>query len=170
MNEIVIRRIGPSDGAVLRRVRLQALEADPTSFGSTYEREAAFTDETWAASAARNASGDEMAILLALRHEEAVGLVGAWRDDDRADLFHIFTMWVAPETRRRGIGRRLLDAIEEWIASCGGTSAQLFVTDTATAAAQLYDRAGYARDGTVVASEHTPGLTEISMVKDLGNR
>ena len=43
----VVRRISPDDAELLRVVRLRALETDPLSFGSTYEREAAYPDERW---------------------------------------------------------------------------------------------------------------------------
>ncbi len=44
---VVIRRIERPDLGVVRELRLRALKTDPTSFGSTYEREAAFAAEVW---------------------------------------------------------------------------------------------------------------------------
>ena len=143
----MIRRVEPSDSALLRRVRLRALATDPASFGSTHEREAAFPDQTWAERAARGAAGDDATTLLAIQNDESVGIVTAMRDETRRQLFYVVGMWVAPEARRKGIGRRLLNGIEEWIASCGGTSTQLSVTNAATAAMPLYKSAGYKPDG-----------------------
>ena len=167
VSEILIRRIAPSDSAILRRVRLRALATDPASFGSTYEREAAFPDQTWAERAARSAAGDDAATLLAISGDEPIGIVTAMRNETQKQLFHVVGRWVAPEARREGIGRGLLNAIEGWIASCGGTSAHLSVTDAATAAMRLYASTGYRPDGTSAASRHTPGLTEISLLKQL---
>jgi ribosomal protein S18 acetylase RimI-like enzyme len=76
-------------------------------------------------------------------------------------------MWVAPEARGAGIGRRLLDAVEGWIASCDGRSVQLSVADTALAARRLYETAGYEPDGDAADSPHTPGVTHLSLRKDL---
>ena len=81
VSEIVIRRVSPSDPALLRRVRLRALLTDPASFGSTYQREAAFPDQTWTERATRGSVGDDASTLLALRDEEPVGLVTAVRDE-----------------------------------------------------------------------------------------
>ena len=148
-------------------MRLRALSTDPASFGSTLEREAAYDDEQWEEWAVGDAEGDELATLLALRGGEPVGIVAAYRDDGNPQLFAIFSMWVAPEIRGEGIGRRLLAEIEAWIVAAGGTSAQLSVTDAAGAARRLYESAGYECDGRSAESRHTPGLTEIGLRKRL---
>ena len=74
-------------------------------------------------------------------------------------------MWVAPEARGRGVGRRLLAEIEAWIASCGGVTVQLSVTNEAAAARRLYEAAGYEADGAVEDSPHTPGVLHTSLTK-----
>src|SRR2546428_11156264 len=42
-----VRRLGPEDWQLYRRVRLDALKEAPYAFGSTYEREVEFDDATW---------------------------------------------------------------------------------------------------------------------------
>jgi GNAT superfamily N-acetyltransferase len=165
--DTVIRRVDPTDSALIRDVRLRALATDPASFGSTYEREAAFPDESWAEWASGDAEGDEMATLLALRGSEPVGIVATYRDENEQKVFHVIAMWVAPELRREGVGGRLLEEIESWITSSGGTVAQLSVTDAAAAARRLYESAGYEADGDCAESRHTPGLIEVSLRKQL---
>ena len=167
MSELVVRRVDPSDVPAVKRLRLRALATDPASFGSTHEREAAFPERTWAERVERSSAGDEASTLLAFRGDEPVGLVTAIRDEVQQDLFHVFGMWVAPEARREGIGRRLLDEIEGWIVSCGGTGVQLSVTDAAPAARRLYESAGYEPDGSALKSGHTAGLIEIGLRKRL---
>ena len=162
-----IRRVRPADGVLVMTVRLAALQADPLSFGATYAHEAAFEATQWDEWAAGDAAGKEMATLLALEGETPVGIVAAYRDTAEEQLFHVFSMWVAPEVRRTGLGRRLLGAIEAWIAECGGTRAQLSVADTALAAARLYETNGYEPDGEQTASPHTPGVIHISLHKQL---
>ena len=165
----MIRRIGASEASVLRSIRLRSLATDPASFASTHAREAAFADDEWTDWAAGDASGDEMTTLLAMRSGgEPVGLVAAYRDQVQPDLFHVIAMWVAPEARRQGIGRRLLAGIEEWIALCGGRSIQLSVADQALAALHLYGAAGYRPDGERSPSSHTPGVSYVSLRKAIG--
>lgn len=77
MASTLIRRVESTDSAVIREVRLRALATDPSSFGSTYEREAMFPDAIWAEWASGDADGEEMATLLAIRGDKAVGIVAA---------------------------------------------------------------------------------------------
>jgi ribosomal protein S18 acetylase RimI-like enzyme len=165
----VIRRIGASEAAVVRAVRLRSLATDPPSFASTHAREAAFAEQEWSDWAAGDSSGEEKTTLLALAGSEPVGLVAAYRDEQQPRLFHVIAMWVAPEARREGIGRRLLDAVEEWIAASGGTCAQVSVADEAVAANRLYDTAGYRPDGERSELPHSPGVSHASLRKQLGS-
>ena len=163
----LIRRVEPGDAQLVKTIRLRSLQADPLSFGSTYEREAAFDDAAWEDWARDDAHGDEMATFLAVEASTPLGIVGAYRDDDEPGLYHVVAMWVAPEVRRRGLARRLLEEIEGWIVAAGGTEVQLFVTDAAEAAQSLYRSTGYAPDGATMPSRHSPGLLETSLRKSL---
>lgn len=167
MTEVIVRRVAVGNLREARGVRLRALKTDPTSFGSTYEREAAFADDVWEERVARGAEGVDAATLIAFREGEAVGLVSAFRDEQAPNVFDVVSMWVAPEARGEGIGRRLLEEIEAWIASCGGTEVRLGVTNVSAAARGLYASAGYEPDGRAEESGHTPGLVEIGMRKRL---
>lgn len=164
MSATVVRRIDSSESAMLRQVRLRALETDPASFGSTYEFEAAFAEQVWAERAASSAVGDDIATILAIRDDEPVGVVTAVRDAAERHVFHFFSLWVAPDARREAIGRRLLTEIEGWSISCGGTIAQLSVAVAATPARRLYETAGYKPER---VKESASGSTQISLLKHL---
>jgi ribosomal protein S18 acetylase RimI-like enzyme len=166
----MIRRIGASEGPVVKSLRLRSLATDPSSFASTHAREAAFAEEEWIEWAEGDASGEEKSTLLALRVGNPVGLVAAYRDEEQPSLFHVVAMWVAPEARREGIGRRLLDEIEEWIASSGGACAHVSVADHALPALSLYGAAGYRPDGARSESAHTAGVILGGLRKALGSR
>ena len=168
--EAVVTRVGRGDWALIRDLRLRALQTDPASFASTYQAEAAYSEQQWRDWAAEDAAGDEYATFIAREGKQPVGMVAAYRDEVQRNLFHIVAMWVAPEVRRAGIGRLLLRQIEAWIRSCGGTAAQLSVTTAATAARRLYESAGYAPDGRRTESSHTPGLVEVSLTKELADQ
>ena len=168
MTGVVVRRIRSSDAALLRDVRLRALGADPESFGSTYEREAAFDEERWRERAEANAAGDEGTTLLALRGSEAVGLITSVRDDDEP----------SGGTSTRCGSRRMpaapASAAGSWTRSrpgramAGAATLRLSVTDRAEAAQALYRSAGFEPNGERTESRHTPGLVELGLVKRLG--
>lgn len=152
----------------MREARLRALQTDPASFGSTYERELAFEPGRWDEWASEDAEGGLYSTLLAVAGDHAVGIVTGARDEHETELFHVYSMWVAPEARGRGLGRRLLAGIEVWMRDSGGKTAQLSVTNEAAAAQRLYESAGYVPDGEVEESPHTPGLVHISLRRRLG--
>jgi hypothetical protein len=43
----LVREVGTDDWAILREIRLAALREAPQAFGSTYQREARFTEAQW---------------------------------------------------------------------------------------------------------------------------
>ena len=107
---IEIRRIRPGEAETLKHMRLALLADSPAAFGSTHEREFAFTDETWAERAADSSAGSTRATFLAFDGDEAVGIVGAGRARDGTDsVVELVSMWTAPTVRRRAsaaAGRR----------------------------------------------------------------
>ena len=79
--------------------------------------------------------------LLARHGGDAVGC-GAVRTLD-ADHAEIKRMWVDPAVRGRGIGRRLLAALESAAAGLGRRTVRLDTTAFLTEALSLYRSAGY---------------------------
>ena len=104
-------------------------------------------------------------MLLAVDGEVAVGMIRVERESPR-ELFGIYSLWVAPEARRRGLATRLLDGAEKWALSVGGLRAELFVAPDAVAARALYARSGYRANGRTDAGR-PDGLVEIGMERTL---
>jgi len=59
----------------------------------------------------------------------------------------IFSVWVDPQFRRRGIGDSLVVAIIEWAKHRHLQQALLYVNEGCDAAEKLYDRHGFRRTG-----------------------
>jgi GNAT superfamily N-acetyltransferase len=159
---MAVRRMLASEVSLLRALRLRALQTDPLSFGSTYEREAAFDDAFWSESAQRHAGSDACAMFFA----GDKGLVRTAADPARPGVFFIHSMWVAPEARGQGLASELLDAAEAWARERGATVCELMVTDRAPVARRLYERRGYVADGHTEPSPHA-GVVEHRMIKKL---
>jgi ribosomal protein S18 acetylase RimI-like enzyme len=163
-----IGRVRPEEAALLRALRLRALETDPVAFGSTHAEVARRDDGHWRTWAAQHSAGDERCTLIAIQNGQPAGLVRAERDPARPAVFWIYSLWVAPEARRHGLGRRLLAGAEEWIGASGGRQVELDVVDRETAAVRLYERAGYQPEGRQ-APAREPGTTELGMQKTLAD-
>ena len=145
--QLEIRRITDQDGPVLRSIRLAALRTDPNAFGSTYADQASYPASRWQAMAVDAAHGADSCLVLAFRGGQPAGMVRSVRDPRRPRVFGVYSVWVAPAARRAGVGRALMDAIEEWVRTAGGSSLELTVMEDGDAAQALYEASGYRFDG-----------------------
>jgi len=72
--------------------------------------------------------------------EKIIGSAMVGHDGHRGWLYYVA---VAPEHRSKGIGRALVRAGEEWLASRGVPKIQLMVRETNTEVAAFYERVGF---------------------------
>jgi|HubBroStandDraft_4_1064222.scaffolds.fasta_scaffold07356_2 hypothetical protein len=124
---ILLRRITPADGLLLRDVRLRALAIDPLAFGSTYALEAPRDRSAWEAWAREHASGVDKATFLALGDAtaDAVGLAVCARSQEPPPVWLVLDVgrwrralsWNRSRARRgrrrlgRGVGRHPLEPV-----------------------------------------------------------
>lgn len=158
--EVIIRRIAADDGSAYRAVRLRAFADAPTAFGTTHAEASARPLSWWVDRAQAAAEGIELTALFAQSGSEIVGLVGGSREPDSVELT---SMWVAPEWRGRGIGRRLIDSVAAWASEQGVGELTLWVTEGNTYAITLYEAYGFALTGESQAHPSQEGLSEVEM-------
>jgi len=72
--------------------------------------------------------------------EDITGSVMVGHDGHRGWLYYVA---VAPSERRRGLGRALVAAAEEWLRQRGVPKVHLMVRETNQAVADFYKRLGY---------------------------
>ena len=120
---VSVRATGPGDWELVRDVRLAALRDAPDAFASTYEREAAYTEEQW-----RGWFSDRFAMFLAHLEDRAepAGLAGVFDAGDGAGLV---SMWVRPDARGRGVGEALMNAAAGWAKDRGHDAMYLWVAE-----------------------------------------
>lgn len=149
-----------------KSVRLRALADSPSAFGSTYLRESQFTEEEWNARA-RNLDGRRAVGYLAFDGEEYRGIAACFLDKENPLQADLVSMWVAPESRRSGVGQLLVDAIAAWAAGRGAHNLQLMVTSSNHTAMGFYRRNGFSMTGRTEPYPNDPALIEYEMSRPL---
>ncbi len=148
---ISVRRIEASERPLCREVRLRALQDSPDSFGSTYALEQARPDHVWAARLSDAVGSSKDAPLFAVNGDQVCGLAWCMFDSTESGRVNLFQMWVAPEFRRRGVGRELVSAAIDWAKRSGARRMHLDVTVGDSPASRLYSRLGF-----VLLEEYEP--------------
>jgi GNAT superfamily N-acetyltransferase len=161
---VAVRRIRADEWQALRELRLRALADAPDAFGAGLEDSQARPDAWWRDWARRGAESEEAATFFAVDGERPVGMAGGFRHEPERSVT-VLAMWVAPEARRAGTGRALLEAVEDWAAAGGAESTDLSVTDVNPDARAFYRSCGYAETGWTRPLERDPAITEIGMRK-----
>jgi ribosomal protein S18 acetylase RimI-like enzyme len=142
-----VRRFAPHEWRLYRELRLCALVDSPDAFGSTFQREATRADSEWQERLVTGATAPEELPVLALIDDVPVGLAWARVDDHDRTVAYLYQVWVAPNYRGRGVGRRLTDAAIEWARTLGVHTLRLGVTSSHPAAFQLYRHVGFVAAG-----------------------
>jgi len=137
-----IRPALPEDWEAWRDLRLAALAEAPDAFGESSilidgrERD----DPGWRTVTAAQRS---RILLFAERDGHPVGMVVARVSPRNPREAQLYGLWVAPEARRGGAGRMLIDAAMRWARFAGAAEISGYVRDDQAAARQLYRGAGF---------------------------
>jgi RimJ/RimL family protein N-acetyltransferase len=160
-----VRVLTVDDVPLYRAIRLRALSSDPRAFGSTFERESAFDDETWR-SRLRGIEGRPGVVHLAVSASgDSIGTAGIGFTPDDTAATYLWGMWVAPEGRRTGASRTLVAACIDWAREANATEVRLDVKRDNAPAIALYERIGFVHAGAVPGEDACAG--ECRMVLSL---
>jgi GNAT superfamily N-acetyltransferase len=152
-----IREVSPEEWERFRDVRLRALADSPSAFGSSLRREQRQPQAAWRERISWRGGGVTFA---AVEDGAWLGIAGAYPDDDAPTCMWVVSMWVAPEARRRGAGRSLLDACVGWARERDAEEVRLWVTTTNTSARALYEAAGFEPTGATQPLPSDPSFEE----------
>lgn len=156
---IEIHRASPADWATIRDLRLAALLEAPGAFAATYDEEAGLSEAEW------RQRFDMGARFVARVDGRWVGLAGGWLAEP--GVVEVFSVWVAPTARRRGVAHALITAVAQWTQSIGAHRLILWVGEDNEPARRLYERLGFRPTGERKPLPANPSLTEAAMVREL---
>lgn len=128
-------------------------------FGSTYEREVAFSERDW--SHRLRPDGNPHFVCNA-RDGEPIGLVAVGRDEADPRVAYVLGMWVAEAARGTGAADALVAEVVRWATIEGCVVARLHVTEGNARAERMYERNDFHRTGGSLVRDRD-GLTEIEM-------
>tara|TARA_R110001592_G_scaffold90669_5_gene266270 strand:+ start:861 stop:1391 length:531 start_codon:yes stop_codon:yes gene_type:complete len=174
MANVQIRVLLMSDWEIYRRLRLLALQDSPDSFGSTYEREAEFTDEEWISRLNASNRAKHALPLIAELDGVAVGL--AWGQIHSSssspismdtDAAHVYQMWMSPRARGYGLSKLLLNSIIDWAKKSNRKVVCLEVTIVNEAAVNLYKSIGFVAAGETQTLREGSALLTQTMILEL---
>jgi GNAT superfamily N-acetyltransferase len=161
---VLVREVQADEWELLRDVRLAALREAPSAFGSTYAREAPFTEQQW-----RDRLSSRAVTFVAFTEvpgsREPVGLAGVYEEE--AGTAEVVSMWVRPTARGLGVGQALVEASADWAKARHHDTLYLWVTETNGAARGLYERFGFTPTGERQPLPSNPSLQEIRMRRAL---
>ncbi len=166
---IAIEPITMQNAGVFKETRLRALQDSPGAFGSTYAREAQFSDADWAQRIERW-NGDRGIGFLAMDGDSACGIAGALLEDGDGTVAQLVSMWTAPTRRGCGVGRLLVDGVQSWAARRGVVVLTLKVTSNNEVAMAFYERLGFTRTGKTTPYPNDPAVVEYEMSQPVGLR
>ena len=139
-----IRPLGPADAPAFRELRIRALRAHPDAFGRAPDE--VDPVEVWAERFRVDAGSDLDFILGAFEGDALVGVAGCHRERfvKHRHTAYIWGMYLVPEHRGTGLGRRLLvTAIARARTWPDLESLWLDVTTTNQVARALYAACGF---------------------------
>ncbi|PDS77908.1 GNAT family N-acetyltransferase [Rhizobium sp. L43] len=139
-----IRLIQADEVEVFRRIRLEALRAEPSSFASRYEDWEVLFDEEWA-----NRLTEP--VFIAFQDGEPVGIMGLFRQrpSKMAHRATIVMVYVRANLRGTGLAGKLLAAVSDHARDIGVRQLELFVSAENPAAIRFYQRQGFAEIGRI---------------------
>ncbi|WP_328392115.1 GNAT family N-acetyltransferase [Nocardia sp. NBC_00416] len=134
------RSVSPDDWRIWRELRLEALADAPYAFASRLEDWQGDGDreERWRARLSIPGSCN----VLAESDGRSVGMVSGFPGSEEG-VVELGTLWVERMARGRGVGDRLVRAIERWAGQVRARTLLLTVSPTNEHAIALYRRHGF---------------------------
>ena len=163
----IVRRIRADEVEVYRAFRLRALADSPDAFSDSYAAAMARPESFWQQRVADTAAGITSVLMVAVDEATGawLGMTGCFIEHEGSGEALVVSVWVAPEARRRRLGRRLCEAVEAWAKTRDVHTLKLWVVETNHRARSLYEGAGFTPTDNNHPLPSNPSLNEIEMAR-----
>jgi GNAT superfamily N-acetyltransferase len=162
-----IRTLEPHEVNLHREIRLRALRDAPDSFGVIVSEAEAQPISYWEDLTRSVTEPRRHAMFLACEEDTLLGSTYGLIDRERREAGRVGGMWVAPTSRRQGVGRALLQAVIAWARGRHLKRLGLWAPAHSPAAVALYQQAGFCETGRRKPLPTTPALQIIEMEYEL---
>ena len=131
----IVARLKETDWRAFAALRLRALADTLGEQDPQHRQESTFTAAQWRRRLRTHAQ------FAAVVGDRAVGLIGAQRES--AESVYLYSLWLEPVHRRRGLGRALVSTAVDWARTEGARTVTLRVHATNDAARDVYAGLGF---------------------------
>lgn len=161
-----VRRFEHHEWNIYRDLRLSALKDSPDAFCTTLSYAQQLSDRQWR-SRISQCDATKNYPILALSEMEPCGLGWAAIDEGNDDKAHLYQLWIAPNYRRLGIGRLIIESAILWARTAGAQDLNLGIISGNSGAENLYQSLGFEKIGTPLPLDDRDGLWNQDMVLNL---
>lgn len=168
MNKYRIYTLDESDWREYKAIRLESLRDSPDSFGSTYEREIAFTEKQWKSRLRSKKDNVNSILWVAAAEKDLIGLLSMVLNLSNPGRASLYQMWVGPAYRKIGVGTALLNLAMDEATHLSVDSIYLSVTTSNTDAISIYSKKGFAETGSTELLREGSDLESQIMKLSLG--
>jgi RimJ/RimL family protein N-acetyltransferase len=162
----VIRLLDPSDVDAFRRIRLEALHAEPAAYASKAEDWETLSADEWRRRLTDNP------VFAAFFDGEPVGIMGLMqqRSSKMTHRATIIMVYVRESQRRTGVATALLKSLTDWARGNGIRQLELAVSVENPAAIRFYRSEGFVEIGRIPGGFLHDGkeIDEIMMAHRIG--
>ena len=130
-----VEHLTESDWRLFAVMRLRALTDSLGEDNPQYRAEVAFTAAQWRRRLREHAQ------FVAWLGSRPVGLIGAQQES--AERVYLYSLWLAPEARGRGLAKALVRTALEWARSRNARTVTLRVATDNTVARAIYQSLGF---------------------------
>jgi ribosomal protein S18 acetylase RimI-like enzyme len=160
----LVRRYGGADWRRLREIRLEMLADTPLAYVESRSAAEAYDDERWRERAAWADEPHHLGLAVVPGGTGRwIGLACCAARPDLGDRAFVFSVYVAPAVRGRGVADQLFDRVEDWAGAEGHRDLFLFVHESNPRAIAFYRRRGYLDTGAREPYRLDPTQSELEL-------